>query len=144
MDVSVNVSKALAAFNVMDDRVANAMEAATLEVGMVATREMKKVVSAGKHAYGTRRPNPAPPPKPPLKVTGNLSREIRPVVQRGFRGYSVMIGSFASYARQLELGGGKWKDGVRYPFIEPTARIMMQGNRAQNIYIKALRKALSD
>ena len=144
MDIDVDAANTLAALNKMIPRAEDAVQRATLEVGNVAALEMKRIVSSGSHPYGTKRPSPAPPPKPPMKVTGNLSRQIRPVAQRGFRGYSVMVGSFASYARQLELGGGKWKANVRYPFIEPTARIMLQGNRAQNIYIKALRYALQN
>ncbi len=140
-EIRVNAAKALAAFNIMDDKVTNAIEKATYEVGIVATNEMKRQI-VGSHPYGTNRPNPAPPPKPPMNVTGNLRRQIRPVVQRGFKGYSVIVGSFAIYARKLEEGGGKWKQDVRYPFIEPTARIMNQGNRAQNIYIKALSAAI--
>jgi hypothetical protein len=141
MEIKVNAAKALAAFNIMDDKVTNAIEQATREVGMVTAATMKRQIVGG-HSYGSRRPNPAPPPKAPMNITGNLRRQIRPVVQKGFRGYSVMVGSFASYARQLELGGGRWREGVRYPFIEPTARIMNQGGRAQNIYIRALSDAI--
>jgi hypothetical protein len=142
MEINVNAIKALAAFNVMDNKVTDAMQKATLEVGLVATTEMKRQIKGG-HPYGTPRPNPAPPERTPMNVTGNLRRQIRAVPNRGFRGYSVMVGSFAVYARQLEQGGGKWKSGVRYPFIKPTARIMMQGNRARNIYLNALRSYLN-
>jgi hypothetical protein len=143
MEIKVNVEKALAAFNVMDSKVTDAMDKATTEVGLTAATEMTRIVSQSGHPYGTPRPSPAPPDKPPMKVTGNLSRQIRPVKQRGFKGYSVMVGSFAGYARQLELGGGRWRSGVRYPFVEPTARIMSQGDRARNIYLNALRSYLN-
>jgi hypothetical protein len=140
MDISINATKALAAFNQMDNKVTDALEKATFEVGIVATSEMKKQIKGG-HAAGTKTPSPVG--SPPTNITGNLRRQIRPVVQRGFKGYSVMVGSFAAYARQLELGGGNWKAGVRYPFVEPTARIMSQGGRAQNIYRRALSDAIN-
>jgi hypothetical protein len=42
------------------------------------------------------------------------------------------------YARRLEFGGGNWPSGTRYPFVEPTAKIMKANNLARNIYIRAL------
>lgn len=140
MDIEVDADKTIRAFNAMPDAVQVAMRAATTKVGMVATAEMKRQIRGG-HKAGT--PTPSLPNTPPTNVTGNLRRQIRPIVRKGFSGYSVMVGSFAVYARQLELGGGRWKPGIKYPFVEPTARIMLQGNRAGNIYANALRKALS-
>jgi hypothetical protein len=143
MEIDVNAEKTIAAFAAMPADIDAALRAATTQVGLVATREMKKQIQGG-HPLGTPRPFKAPPPTPPMNVTGNLRRAIRSDVRKGLAGYSVVVGSFAVYARRLELGGGNWLSGTKYPFVEPTARIMMQGDRAQNIYTRALRKALKN
>lgn len=141
MDIEANVDKTVKAFADMPAQIDAAVLFATNQVGMAASSEMKKQIQGG-HRLGTPRPYKAPPPTPPMNVTGNLRRSIRPVVRRGFTGYSVVVGSFATYARQLELGGGRWRSGAKYPFVEPTARIMMQTGKAERIYANAIRKAL--
>lgn len=40
----------------------------------------------------------------------------------GFLGYQVEVGSSAVYSRQVEMGGGKWKSGVKYPFFWPAVQ----------------------
>jgi hypothetical protein len=143
MEIDVNADKTIAAFAAMPADIDAALRAASTQVGIVATSEMKRQIRGG-HKLGTPRPFRSPPPTPPMNVTGNLRRAIRPEVRKGFTGYSVIVGSFAVYARRLELGGGNWLSGTKYPFVEPTARIMLQGDRAQNIYTRALRKALKN
>lgn len=140
MQISVDALKTVAALTGMDRKISDAIQEATMQVGMAATLEMKRQITGG-HKMGT--PTPSAVGSPPTNITGKLRKEIRPVMQRGFRGYSVVVGSFVEYARQLEQGGGNWRSGAKYPFIEPTARIMMQDNKAKDIYRRALRKALN-
>jgi len=139
MKISVDALKTIEALRKIDKRIPDAMQFATQQVGMAATSEMKKQITGG-HKAGT--PTPSVIGSPPTNITGNLRRAIRATYPIGFRGYSVIVGSFAIYARQVEQGGGNWRNGARYPFVEPTARIMLQEKKAQNIYSRAIRKAL--
>lgn len=140
MDMEINADKAIKGLGVLSDRLDAALFAATTQVGLAATAAMKRQITGG-HKAGT--PTPSAPNTPPTNITGNLRRAIRPETRKGFMGYTVIVGSYANYARQLELGGGRWKSGVKYPFVEPTARIMMQNGKAQSIYTNAVRKALT-
>jgi hypothetical protein len=59
---------------------------------------------------------------PPNRITGNLQRSVTTVMpkpQQGFRSYTAITGPTAVYARQLELGGGRWKTPVKYPYVAP-------------------------
>ena len=138
-EIEVHAEATIKAFLAMPALVDAAIFNATTAVGMAATGVMKRQIKGG-HKAGTK--TPSAPDTPPTNITGNLRRAIRPEVRKGFAGYTVVIGSYANYARQLELGGGRWKSGVKYPFVEPTARIMIQNGKAQNIYIRYIRKAI--
>jgi hypothetical protein len=37
----------------------------------------------------------------------------------GFASYSAIVGPTIIYGRRVELGGGNWKAGVRFPYMEP-------------------------
>lgn len=53
--------------------------------------------------------------------SGDLRRSITGVKgQLGFANYTAVVGPTIVYARQVELGGGNWPAGVRYPYMEPT------------------------
>ena len=134
---TTNTQKGLLAFN---ERVQDAIYSATREVAMVATAEMKKQITGG-HKRGT--PTPSAPNTPPTNITGNLRQSIRPVVKKGFNSqYTATVGAYMIYARALELGHPSWASGLKYPFVEPTGRIMAENNRARNIYTNALRHVL--
>lgn len=62
----------------------------------------------------------ATPGAPPMNRTGNLRRSITGERFRlGFASYSGVVGPTIEYARRVELGGGDWKPGVRFPYMEP-------------------------
>jgi hypothetical protein len=80
----------------------------------------------------------------PSNMSGNLRRSIRSKTkQESFGNYTVVTGAYMVYARALEFGHPKWADGVRYPFVEPTAKILEENNRARDLYVKAMRRALT-
>lgn len=59
-------------------------------------------------------------PEPPMNRTGNLRRSIKGFkYQSGFASYSALVGPTIIYGRRVELGGGNWKPGVRFPYMEP-------------------------
>jgi hypothetical protein len=59
-------------------------------------------------------------PTPPMNRTGDLRASIRGEKFRvGFANYSAIVGPTIIYGRRVELGGGNWKPGVRFPYMEP-------------------------
>lgn len=137
MEIDADISKTLDGFDRLSDNVENAIEYAISIVGTQAATEMAKLIN-GWHRPGTRTPSKSG--EPPTNVTGTLRRSIKSVTKQGFDGnYVAIAGPTVQYARKLEEG---WSNGVRYPFVEPTAKIMQENGRARNIYINALRYAL--
>jgi hypothetical protein len=121
----------------------SAVKKATTEVAIRTTAEMKGLIDK-KRAYTGRgkskRYAKGNPPEPPQNRTGALRRSIRFKVRKGYGGkYIATVAPYMIYARRLEFGGGNWPAGTRYPFVEPTAKIMRANNLARSIYVKALR-----
>lgn len=59
-------------------------------------------------------------PQPPMNRTGNLRRSITgEKFNQGFANYSAIVGPTIIYGRRVELGGGNWPKGVRFPYMEP-------------------------
>lgn len=64
--------------------------------------------------------DPAVPGQPPKNRTGNLRRSIRGEKFRlGFASYGALVGPTIVYGRRVELGGGNWPEGVRFPYMKP-------------------------
>lgn len=62
----------------------------------------------------------ATPGEPPMNRTGNLRRSITgEKFNIGFANYSAIVGPTIEYGRRVELGGGNWPSGVRFPYMEP-------------------------
>ena len=59
-------------------------------------------------------------PTPPMNRTGDLRRSIRgEKFRQGFASYTAIVGPTIIYGRRVELGGGNWQPGVRFPYMEP-------------------------
>lgn len=57
---------------------------------------------------------------PPMNRTGKLRGSIRgEKFNIGFANYSAIVGPTIIYGRRVELGGGNWKPGTRFPYMEP-------------------------
>ena len=139
MNVNVNVSDAIKGLDIKNANFLTAVEFATTQVGLEAVSVMKSQIK-GAHKRGT--PTPSRPNTPPTNITGNLRRSISSSTKRGFGlSYIATVGPGMIYSRALELGMGK--NNVKYPFVLPTAKIMITGGRARAIYVNALRYAVS-
>jgi len=92
---------------------------------MMALIQLSKEQIQGARPYtigprGGRVYEPATPGKPPMNRTGNLRRSIRgEKLKTGFASYAAIVGPTIEYGRRVELGGGNWKQGVRFPYMEP-------------------------
>jgi len=87
---------------------------------------------------------PRYPTKGPNRVTGNLVNNIRPVlaIRKGFGTYQGGVESGAVYSRQLEEGGGKWKQGVKYPYLLPARDQLLLSGRVNQILTTSILSAL--
>jgi len=95
--------------------------AAKYAIGMTAAkieRDAKINANGPAHAKGTPR---IPGAVGPNTITGNLKRSIFSRTRIGFGTYIAEVGASMEYARQVEQGGGRWKSGVKYPYITPAA-----------------------
>ena len=139
MEVNIKVDGTLKGLDVKNVDFLAAVEFATTQTGLDAVTVMRSLITGG-HKRGT--PTPSKPGQPPTNVTGTLRRYISSNVRRGFGlSYIATVGSTAIYSRNLELGMGK--NNVKYPFILPTATIMLTTGRARATYVRALQYALS-
>ena len=70
---------------------------------------------------GKRKPGEkAESGKPPMNRTGNLRRSIKGEREReGFATYSAVVGPTIIYGRRVELGGGNWPTGTKFPYMKP-------------------------
>jgi hypothetical protein len=139
MEVNIQLDNALKGLEVKNTEFLAAVEFATTQTGLDAVTVMKNQIK-GAHKRGT--PTPSKPNSPPTNITGNLRRSISSNVKRGFGlSYTATVGPTMIYSRALELGMGK--NNVKYPFVLPTATIMLTTGRARATYVSALRYALS-
>jgi hypothetical protein len=86
--------------------------------GAAIERQAKINANGPAHAKGTPRISGSVGPN---TITGNLKRSIFSRTRIGFGTYIAEVGATMEYARQVEQGGGRWKSGVKYPYITPAA-----------------------
>jgi hypothetical protein len=89
------------------------------------------------YRYNPHIPGTGPGPN---RGTGNLLTSMTYSSNRkGFGTYLAEIGAGAVYARQLELGGGKWASGVKYPYMEPALTGLVSSGQLNQILAYAFR-----
>ena len=109
------------------------------QVALAVEREAKlNAVEGGTHKRGTL--TPAQPGGGPARITGALQRSIHTEVRQGFGSYEATVGPSMVYARQVELGGGRWKSGVKYPYMIPAGQKVKE--RANEIFTQAMARKL--
>lgn len=93
----------------MDSLIQLSMEEIKGERAVIGTTK------SGKKIYEKATPN-----EPPKSRTGNLRRSITGEKSKeGFGTYVAIVGPTMKYARHVELGGPKWKPGVKFPYMQP-------------------------
>jgi hypothetical protein len=78
----------------------------------------------------------------PNTVTGNLKRSIKTTYRVGLGVYTAEVGPTMIYARQVEKGGGKWPPGVKYPYLEPAALMLLRSGKINRIFTTAVNEKL--
>lgn len=140
MNESDNLPEVLAAIEVVKQKLLHQVDATAEEVGKRVEQKAKNLVSTDR----STAPYPAISGQPPMKVTGNLRRNIRSDVKRhGFGIYVAEVGSYMIYARALELGGAPtWVKGQKFPYMQPALDQFKKSNSIQRILAKNFRKVL--
>jgi hypothetical protein len=143
MDVEAHINLTVSALLLKHKAIDAAVKSASQSVGSLATRTMKQQIVGG-HPVGTGRDAGSNiEDGKPSNMSGNLRRSIRSKTVGGMGQYTVTTGAYQIYARALEYGHPKWRSGVKYPFVAPTAKILLENNKARDLYVKALSRALS-
>lgn len=87
---------------------------------MVALIQLSKEQIKGKRPKVDGRYTKAVSGHPPMNRTGDLRRSIRgEKFNIGFANYAAIVGPTIIYGRRVELGGGNWSPGTRFPYMEP-------------------------
>lgn len=87
---------------------------------MAALIQLSKEQIKGRRPEVNGRYTPAVSGQPPMNRTGDLRRSITGEKYNvGFSNYSAIVGPTIVYGRRVEIGGGNWKAGTRFPYMEP-------------------------
>jgi hypothetical protein len=93
-----------------------------MQAMMARDEMMMALIQLAKSEIKGRRPKgqKATSGQPPMNRTGDLRRSIRGEKYRtGFASYSAIVGPTIIYGRRVELGGGNWPSGTKFPYMEP-------------------------
>lgn len=110
------------------------------KMALEVERKAKLNASTGSHKRGTKRE--AGGGDGPNVITGNLRRSIKTELRQGFGSYVATVGPTMIYARQVELGGGRWKSGVKYPYLKPALDELQSSGALQRVFLTAFRSKM--
>jgi len=136
-----NLTEVLRGFEITQDKLDAATYTALFQCALKIEDIAKQNANTGSHPRGTPR-NAGSGPGPNI-ISSNLNSKIvgqRPV--KGFKGYSATVDSSAEYARAVEQGSPKWKSGVKYPYMEPAARTLINNGTLSRIFTGAFVTAI--
>lgn len=146
MNVGVNVGgldEFAAALDALQQRMQSATRKATADGIKLLERRTHGELSRYYHLPGT--PTPAPPGRPPARISGHLRGSLSPtgpIPTAG--GYSGSLGPTAAYSRIQELGG---QAGHNHsvtvpprPYLAPT--VWESRNDLRDLYLEAWQRAM--
>ena len=148
-----NLKDVLAAIDGAAEKIEQGAQLGVMRVGLQIERQAK-LNFQGTRSYQKRvskkTGNPwlkITPPKHvggsgPNTVTGNLKRSIKTTYRVGLGVYTAEVGPTMIYARQVEKGGGKWPAGLKYPYLEPAALMLLRSGKINRIFMTAVKEKL--
>ena len=148
-----NLTEVLAAVNGSADKIAQGAQIGIMRAGLAVERQAK-LNFQGTRSYEKRvskktgRPYIVTSPKKhvggsgPNTVTGNLKRSIKTTFVVGLGTYTAEVGPTMIYARQVEKGGGNWPSGVKYPYLEPAALMLLKNGTLTRIFATAVKEKM--
>lgn len=138
LSVKIDVQATIRALTIGADKWEKAAAYALGQVALTVEREAKINAATGTHPRGKGHLKGTGPG--PNRVTGALQRSIHTEVRKGFGSYEAEVFPSMIYARQVEIGGGKWPRGVNYPYMIPAGRSVKP--RANDIFTNAMARKL--
>jgi len=152
--VITNLKDILAAIDGTAEKIAQGAQLGIMRVGLAVerqaklnfqgTRSYKKRVSKNGRAYIVTDPPRHVGGSGPNTVTGNLKRSIKTTYRSGLGVYTAEVGPTMIYARQVEKGGGKWPAGVKYPYLEPAALMLLRNGTLTRVFTTAVREKMGN
>lgn len=147
-----NLREVLAAVDAVGEKVEQGAQIGIMRAGLAVERQAKinfqgtrsyeKRVSKNGRAYLVITPPKHVGGSGPNTVTGNLKRSIKTTYRVGFDSYIAEVGPTMIYSRQVEKGGGKWRSGVKYPYLEPAALMLLRNGTINRVFITAVKEKL--
>ena len=147
-----NLKDVLAAVNGAEAKIEQGAQIGIMRAGLAVERQAKlnfqgtrsyeKRVSKNGRGYLVITPPKHQGGSGPNTVTGNLKRSIKTTYRVGFGNYIAEVGPTMIYARQVEKGGGNWRSGVKYPYLEPAALMLLRNGSINRIFITAIKEKL--
>jgi hypothetical protein len=147
-----NLKEVLAAIDGSAEKIAQGAQLGVMRVGLAVERQAK-LNFQGTRSYEKRVSKKTG--RPWLKVTpskhvggsgpntvGNLKRSIKTTYRVGLGVYTAEVGPTMIYSRQVEKGGGKWPAGVKYPYLEPAALMLLRSGKINRIFVAAIKEKL--
>ena len=148
-----NLKEVLAAIDGSAEKIEQGAQLGVMRVGLAVERQAK-LNFQGTRSYEKRvskkTGNPwlkITPPRHvggsgPNTITGNLKRSIKTTYRVGLGIYTAEVGPTMIYARQVEKGGGKWPAGLKYPYLEPAALMLLRSGKINRIFTTAVKEKL--
>jgi hypothetical protein len=150
--VITNLKDVLAAIDGSAEKIQQGAQLGIMRVGLAVERQAKlnfqgtriyeKRTSKNGRAYLKITPPKHVGGSGPNTVTGNLKRSIKTTFRTGLGVYTAEVGPTMIYARQVEKGGGKWPTGVKYPYLEPAALMLLKNGTLTRIFTTAVKEKL--
>ena len=147
-----NLKEVLAAIDGSAEKIEQGAQLGIMRVGLAVERQAKlnfqgtrsyeKRVSKNGRPYLVITPKNHVGGSGPNTVTGNLKRSIKTTYRVGLGVYTAEVGPTMIYARQVEKGGGKWPAGVKYPYLEPAALMLLRSGKINRIFTTAVKEKL--
>jgi hypothetical protein len=147
-----NLKDVLAAIDGAAEKIEQGAQLGSMRVGLAVERQAKlnfqgtrsyqKRVSKNGRPYLVITPKKHVGGSGPNTITGNLKRSIKTTFRVGLGVYIAEVGPTMIYARQVEKGGGKWPPGVKYPYLEPAALMLLRSGKINRIFTTAVREKL--
>jgi hypothetical protein len=133
-----NLAQVLAGIEATEEQIDFAAKFAISMAGYEVERQAKKNANGPTHKKGT----PRQPTVGPNTITGNLKRSIYSQTRIGFGTYISEVGASMEYSRQVELGGGNWPSGVKYPYLTPAVESLKNNGKLSRTFTMAFASML--
>jgi hypothetical protein len=133
-----NLAQVLAGIEATEEQIDFAAKFAISMAGYEVERQAKKNANGPTHKRGT----PRQPTVGPNTITGNLKRSIYSQTRIGFGTYISEVGASMEYSRQVELGGGNWPSGVKYPYLTPAVESLKNSGKLSRTFTMAFASML--